>query len=132
MIENNKNSKYYKTISEVAKELDLVDKKTGKLQTHTLRYWETQFKQIKPYIGPGRRRYYSKKIFEIIKSIKNLLKQKGMTVKGVKKILNTSIVDSLDPTTDISVYKSHFNEAKDIKKRLKNISKIISELKKLK
>jgi len=132
MIEVNKNTNSYKTISEVAKELDLVDKKTGKLQTHTLRYWETQFKQIKPYIGPGKRRYYSKKIFEIIKSIKNLLKQKGMTIKGVKKILNNPKIDSLDPTTDISVYKSHFNEAKDIKERLKNISKIIKELKNLK
>ena len=131
MIENNKNTNSYKTISEVAKELDLVDKKTGKIQTHTLRYWETQFKQIKPYIGPGRRRYYSKKTFEIIKSIKNLLKQKGMTVKGVKKILNASKIDSLDPDTDIGIYKSHFNDT-NIKKRLKNIYKIISELKKIK
>tara|TARA_B100000965_G_C19410371_1_gene677411 strand:- start:364 stop:756 length:393 start_codon:yes stop_codon:yes gene_type:complete len=129
---NNKNNDSYKTISEVAKELDLVNKKTGKLQTHTLRYWETQFKQIKPYIGPGKRRYYSKKVFEVIKSIKNLLKQKGMTVKGVKKILNTPKIDSIDPDIDIGVYKSHFNEANDIKKRLKNISKIVNDLKKLK
>ena len=38
--------KIYKTIGEVARELNLVDKKTGQLQTHTIRYWETQFKQI--------------------------------------------------------------------------------------
>ena len=43
----------YKTIGQVAKELDLVDKKTGHFQTHTLRYWETQFKQIKPSIKAG-------------------------------------------------------------------------------
>ena len=75
----------YKTIGEVAKELRLVDKKTGHLQTHTLRYWETQFKQIKPTIRAGNRRYYSKKDFTIIKQIKFLLREKGLTINGVKK-----------------------------------------------
>ncbi len=56
----------YRTIGEVAKELGLVDNKTGNLQTHTIRYWETQFKQIKPFLGAGRRRYYSNKSFEVI------------------------------------------------------------------
>ena len=56
---NNKSKDAYKTIGEVTKELDLVDKKTGHLQTHTIRYWETQFKQIKPSIRAGKRRYYS-------------------------------------------------------------------------
>ena len=50
----------YKTIGQVAKELDLVDKKTGHFQTHTLRYWETQFKQIKPSVKAGGRRYFIK------------------------------------------------------------------------
>ena len=75
----------YKTIGEVAKELDLTDKKTGHLQTHTLRYWETQFKQIKPIIRAGKRRYYSKKNIQIIKLIKFLLKERGLTMNGVKK-----------------------------------------------
>ena len=66
----NKSNKAYKTIGEVTKELNLIDKKTGNLQTHTLRYWETQFKQIKPMIKAGKRRYYSTKNFEIIKLIK--------------------------------------------------------------
>ena len=73
----------YKTIGQVAKELDLVDKKTGHFQTHTLRYWETQFKQIKPSIKAGGRRYYSKKDFEILKLIKFLLREKGLTINGV-------------------------------------------------
>ena len=47
----------YKTIGEVTKELGLIDKKTGQLQTYTLRYWETRFRQIKPLIKAGRRRY---------------------------------------------------------------------------
>ena len=55
----------YKTIGEVAKELNLIDKKTGQLQTHTIRYWETQFRQIKPTIMAGQRRYNSKKNIKI-------------------------------------------------------------------
>ena len=50
MNNNNKSEDAYKTIGEVTKELGLIDKKTGRLQTHTIRYWETQFKQIKPSI----------------------------------------------------------------------------------
>ena len=80
--------KIYKTIGEVARELNLVDKKTGQLQTHTIRYWETQFKQIKPTIRAGKRRYYSAKVFKNIKYIQFLLKQKGLTINGAKKILN--------------------------------------------
>ena len=53
-----KNSEAYKTIGEIAKELNLINKKTGSLQTHTLRYWEKEFKQIKPKIMAGKRRYY--------------------------------------------------------------------------
>ena len=78
----------YKTIGEIAKELDLIDKKTGSLQTHTLRYWEKQFKQIKPEIRAGNRRYYSPENFKNIKKIKYLLKVKGLTINGVKKISN--------------------------------------------
>ena len=75
----------YKTIGEVTKELGLIDKKTGHLQTHTLRFWETQIKKIKPLIRAGKRRYYSKRNFQIIKLIKFLLKEQGLTINGVKK-----------------------------------------------
>ena len=74
MKNNYKNETAYKTIGEVAKKLGLINKKTGHLQTHTIRYWETQFKQIKPRIKAGRRRYYSIQDFKIIKYIKYLLK----------------------------------------------------------
>ena len=53
MIKNDKINDAYKTISEVTKELDLIDKKTGVLQTHTIRFWEKQFKQIKPQVFVG-------------------------------------------------------------------------------
>ena len=121
----------YKTIGEVTKELGLINKKTGHLQTHTLRYWETQFKQIKPLIRAGKRRYYSKKNFQIIKLIKFLLKEKGLTINGVKKILNNPDTHSLDDSMNLSVYKPDLKNTKIIKDKIKKISKIIKELKNL-
>ena len=128
----NKKDTAYKTIGEVAKELDLVNKKTGHLQTHTIRYWETQFKQIRPTIKAGKRRYYSIKDLKIIKYIKFLLKEKGLTICGVKKILNDTKRYSLDDSINLSVYKPGFKTTKVIKEKIENISKIIKELKNLK
>ena len=130
----NKKDTAYKTIGEVAKELDLVDKKTGNLQTHTIRYWETQFKQISPVIRAGKRRYYSIKNLETIKYIKFLLKEKGLTINGVKKMLKDTQSHSIyiDDSINLSVYKPGSKKTKVIKERIKNISKIIKELKNLK
>ena len=127
-----KNNDAYKTIGEIAKELDLINKNTGKLQTHTIRYWERQFKQIKPILGPGKRRYYSKENLKIIKSIKYLLKEKGFTINGVKNMLNNQTNELLDPNADLGIYNSKIDKTNNIKERLKNISKIIKELKNLK
>ena len=127
-----KNESIYKTIGEAAKELDLIDKKTGRLQTHTIRYWETQFKQIKPSIRAGRRRYYSKRDIKIINYIKFLLKEKGLTINGVKKILNDKDMHSIDDSSNLGVYKRDIKTSKVIKNKVKNIVKIIKELKNLK
>ena len=132
MNSNNKDEKIYKTISEVAKELNLIDKKTGKLQTHTIRYWETQFKQIKPTIMAGRRRYYSSKNIKMLNYIKTLLKVEGFTIIGVKKILDSRKLVSIDDPVNFGVYKPVNKSTKVIKDKIKNISKIIKELKKIK
>ena len=132
MKSNLKSESAYKTIGEVTKELGLIDKKTGNLQTHTLRYWESQFKQIKPLIRAGKRRYYSKKNFQIIKLIKFLLKEKGLTINGVKKILSNPEIHSLDDNMNLGVYKPDLQTAKVIKNKVKKISKIIRELKEFK
>ena len=132
MIKNYKTTTKYKTIGQVAKELDLIDKKTGHLQTHTLRYWETQFRQIKPSIRAGKRRYYSQKDFKIIKFVKYLLKEKGLTIIGVKKILNNPNNQSIDQNDVLGVYKPTLDNTSVIKEKVKNISKIIKELKKIK
>ena len=132
MKSNPKSDDAYKTIGETAKELSLIDKKTGHLQTHTIRYWETQFKQINPSIRVGGRRYYSKKDIKIINYIKFLLKEKGLTVNGVKKILNEDDNHSIDDAVNLGVYKQDLKSTKVIKEKIKNISKIIKELKNLK
>ena len=132
MIKNYKTTAKYKTIGQVAKELNLIDKKTGRLQTHTLRYWETQFRLIKPSIRAGKRRYYSQKDFKIIKFVKYLLKEKGLTINGVKKILNNPNNQSIDQNDALGVYKSTLDNTLFIKEKVKNISKIIKEIKKFK
>ena len=132
MDSNNKSETAYKTIGEVTKELGLINQKTGRIQTHTIRYWETQFKQIKPIIRAGKRRYYSTKVFKIIKYIKFLLKEEGLTINGAKKILNMTKTDSLDDLMNISINRQDLDRTRVIKNKIKNISKISKELKKFK
>ena len=127
----NKKDAAYKTIGEVAKALGLVNKETGHLQTHTIRYWETQFKQIRPNIRAGKRRYYSVKDLKIIRYIKFLLKEKGLTISGVKKMLNDTESHHLDDYINLSVYKPGTKTTDVIREKIKNISKIINELKNL-
>ena len=83
----NKKDNAYKTIGEVVKILELKIKKNKSLPTHTIRFWEKEFKQIKPKILNGNRRYYDEKNIELLKKIHFLLKDQGMTINGVKKIL---------------------------------------------
>ena len=117
------NNKTYKTIGDVAKILNLVDKKTGKLSTHTIRFWEKEFKQVRPNIFSGKRRYYDAKTIDILKKIQYLLKNKGMTINGVKKLLNqaNSELDENDnKTINRKIIKTKLNKISNILKKLKN------------
>ncbi|MAJ23521.1 MAG: transcriptional regulator [Candidatus Pelagibacter sp. TMED64] len=125
-----KDSKYL-TIGEVAKKLGLVNLQSGKLQTHTIRFWEKQFKQVKPSIRAGNRRYYSKKDFDIIKLIQHLLKDQGMTIKGAKIILKKKLENKLDDNIKFSVDNPLKNNL-IIKKKILNIKKLINEINKYK
>tara|TARA_B100000029_G_scaffold40581_1_gene37878 strand:- start:4869 stop:5267 length:399 start_codon:yes stop_codon:yes gene_type:complete len=132
MVNDKKNENSYRTIGEVTKELGLINKKNGRLQTHTIRYWETQFNQIKPRVRAGNRRYYSAKDFKVIKHIKFLLKDRGLTINGAKKLLNNDNVDDLDDNMIIGINNQDLNKTKIIKEKVRKISKIIKELKKFK
>ncbi len=113
------------TISELSKKLNLIDKNNKKPLNHTLRFWEKEFKEIKPKII-NKRRYYSIDQVEKIKIIKFLLKDKGMTIKGAKKVLNFNRND-LDVTVLDSLKAEYYK--KDFKEKSK---KILDKIKKLK
>lgn len=112
-------------ISELTKLLNIDQDKNKKTSNHTLRYWEKEFSQIKPKIIK-KRRYYDTNQIEIIKMIKFLLKDKELTIKGVKKVLNSNF-KKLDD------YKSYSLKADYYKVRIKIKSKkVLERLKKLK
>ena len=113
------------TISELSKILNLVDSNSKKPLNHVLRYWEKEFKQIRPK-KINNRRYYSLEQVEIVKMIKFLLKNKGMTILGVKSILDLNI-NKLDD------YNSHSLKAGYYKRSFKDKSKkILDKINKLK
>ena len=122
-----KHDQAYKSIGEVAKDLNLVNPKTGKLNTHTIRFWEKEFKQIKPKIFAGKRRYYDNKSIETLKKIRFLLKEKGFTINGVKKFLVNERSFNLDETSNSSINTSKNN----LKSKLEKISNLVKEIKKL-
>ena len=124
----NKTDTAYKSIGEVAELLHLVNKKNGNLNTHTIRFWEKKFKQIKPKILTGNRRYYDQSSIEILKKVKYLLKEHGMTIKGVKKLLNNEKSLKLDEFSNNSISVNNIK----IRNKLKNISNLAKQIKKLK
>ena len=121
-----KSDSAYKTIGEVAKILNLKSNKKGDLPTHIIRFWETQFKQIKPKILNSNRRYYDENCINLLKKVKFLLKEQGMTINGVKKILNGEQSLELDEMANNSI------KADNLRNKLNKISSIIKNIKKLK
>lgn len=115
-----KTSKAYKTIGEVAEILEL-NTIGSKKNTHTIRYWEIEFKQVKPIII-NKRRHYDDKNIELLKKIKFLLKDKGMTISGVKKQLNEDFFD-------IDANENKTINALDLKYKLNKINKLVKDLK---
>jgi|TARA_B100000767_G_C19677613_1_gene498073 DNA-binding transcriptional MerR regulator len=122
----NKSIQAYKTIGEVVKILNLKNKSSKNIPTHTIRFWEKEFKQIKPVILNGNRRYYDKNNIDLLKKIKFLLKDQGMTINGVKKLLISGKSNELDEISNKSI------SADNLRNKISNISKIIKNLKNLK
>ena len=121
----NKHNSAYKTISEVVKILGLKSKRGQSLPTHTIRYWEKEFKQIKPKIFRGNRRYYDQKNIELLKKVYYLLKDQGMTINGVKKILKNQDTLKLDENVNNPI------RTKNLKNKLEKISNLVKNLKNL-
>ncbi len=121
-----KSNQAYKTISEAATEIGLFNIKNKKPNTHTLRFWEKNFKQIKPKILNGNRRYYSNKDIDLLKLIHKLLKIEGLTIAGAKKALNNGSI-KLDQKVLSDIKDKKFREK--IKNKARNIKNILNKLK---
>ena len=121
-----KTANAYKTIGEVAKLLSLNSEEGRSISTHTIRFWEKEFKQLKPRILNGNRRYYDEKNIKLLEKVYFLLKEQGMTINGVKKILNNNEPLKLDEMTNHSI------KASNLKNKLVKISKIIKKIKTIK
>ena len=121
MLKNNK----LLSISKVALKFGLVNPKNQKPLTHTLRFWETKFKQLKPNILAGGRRYYSEKDIEVVKMIFFLLKDRGLTINGAKKVMNENL-KKLDATKPSSIKAEYYNNKIKIKSK-----KILDKIRKL-
>ena len=119
-----KYSNAYKTIGEVAKILGIESKQGKKLPPHTIRFWEKEFKQLKPKILNGNRRYYDTKNIRLLKRIHFLLKEQGMTINGVKRILNNKETLKLDEISNRSI------SSDNLKSKIIKISNIVKNLKK--
>ena len=117
-------SKFLK-ISELSKLLNLVDPQSSKPKNHILRYWEKEFKEIKPK-KINNQRYYSPAQVEVIKLINFLLKNQRMTIKGVKNVIKKDL-NKLDDNNIDSLKADYY------KKILKNKSiKILEKINKIK
>ena len=99
--------KKYFSISEVS-ELCLV-------KPHTLRFWEREFKDLKPITRKGNRRYYQKKDIAIIRKIQDLLYREGLTISGVKRNLSSAKEDN-------SINDSSVKIVEELEKLLKGIN----------
>ena len=99
--------KKYFSISEVSEICDI--------KSHTLRFWEKEFKELKPITRKGNRRYYQNQDIELIKRIYSLLYLDGMTIEGAKKNLKSSIKT---PKTDTKV-NYVLDDLKDLLSKIK-------------
>ena len=112
-------------ISDLAKIIGLVDPKSGKPLTHTLRFWESKFTQIKPTILSGNRRYYSEKDINTVKMINYLLKDRGLTIRGAISAMKDK-GNKLDDTISSSIKTEYYKNKIKLK-----FKKILSKIKKL-
>ena len=122
----NKSDQAYKTIGEVVNILNSDKKSEIKIASHTIRFWEKEFKQVKPKKFKGNRRYFDKKNIDLLKKIKFLLKNQGMTIIGVKKILKDEQSNNLDEISNKSI------SSDNLRNKITNISRIIKKLKSIK
>ena len=112
-----KSSSAFKTISEVAGELDLPQ--------HVLRFWETKFTSIKPMKRGGGRRYYRPEDVDILRRIQGFLYADGYTIKGVQKLFKEGGKAAMQETSPAANKK---NPSETVKKTRHELQSILGEL----
>lgn len=105
----------YRTISEVATELDLAP--------HVLRFWETKFSTLKPLKRQGGRRFYRPEDITIIRTIKTLLYDEGMTIKGAIAVLKG---DKTPADEKRALARQMAMSVRDVMGELKQIHQLLS------
>ena len=113
-------------IGELIKLLNSSKESKKKISSHNLRFWEKQFKQIKPK-KINNQRYYSSKQIDILKLIIFLLKEKRLTISGVKNELNSNNY-KLDDYNSLSLKADYYRF--NLKKKSKKILYKLNRLKK--
>jgi DNA-binding transcriptional MerR regulator len=124
MATGSKSASAFRTISEVATELNL--------PKHVLRFWETRFNQIHPLKRGGGRRYYRREDIDLLRQIRGLLYDNGYTIKGVQKLLRNGsaknapkveaekVTENADPVGYNAELQSILSELRDIQGLLRN------------
>jgi len=120
-----KNKSKLLNISQVCLMLKLINEKNNKPLTHTIRFWETKFKELKPTILSGNRRYYTTKNIEVLKMIIFLLKEQGLTINGAIKVMSKNVKE-LDDTKRTSIKAEYYKKNIKIKSK-----KILDKIKKI-
>ena len=120
-----KNKSHLLNITQVAKIFGLISKKNKKPSIYVLRFWEKKFKQLKPTILSGGRRYYSENNIKVIEMIIFLLKDQGLTINGAIKMMNIKF-NKLDDTKALSIKGEYYK--KKITDKSKNILLRIKKL----
>lgn len=100
-----KSENAYRTIAEVSDMLNV--------PAHVLRFWETQFHQIKPIKRVGGRRYYRTEDIDLIAQIRDYLYKDGYTIKGVQKILKSSGKEEVSSTVLSDRFVDEMKEIRD-------------------
>ena len=113
------------SISQLSYKLNLISPNNKKPKNYILRYWEKEFKQIKPKIIRNRR-YYRENDVKLIKYINYLIKDKGMTINGAKNTLNLKI-NKLDDHNSLSLKTNYYKV--NIEKKSKIILEKIKKIK---
>ncbi len=115
--------KAFRTISEVAGELDL--------QPYVIRFWESQFKQIKPMRRKGGRRYYRPRDIDFLKGLKGLLHEKNHTIKTVKDIITKKGKEFVISQDSKRMIETSTSEEQNVKIKFSHAKEKTFEIKKI-